>query len=423
MTNLTQRLRAHALASGFTLVGIAPAGPASQAGAFRRWLDRGYHGEMAYLARADAVQQRVDVHHRLPAARSVIVLAVNYAMPTRQSAHLHDPGYGRFASYAWGLDYHDVLKPQLYALDAWLRAQTGRTTRGRVSVDSAPVLERSWAQDAGLGFVGKNTCLIHPRQGSWLFLATLLVPEELDYDAPPRVATGMAPRAPIALREAGAPGDDSGGDEATREPRGPSWRFATGETGGCGGCTRCLAGCPTQAFPAPFVLDARRCISYLTIELRGSIPHELRPAMGNWVFGCDVCQAVCPWNGRQAQVDGQQAAAWFQPDLTRAALPLLDLLALDDATFRDRFRGSPVKRVGRARLVRNACVAAGNWADPQAVPALLNCLHDAAPLVRAHAAWALGRIDSKAARIGLSQAYAAQSDAAVVAELNRALDG
>jgi epoxyqueuosine reductase len=290
-----------------------------------------------------------------------------------------------------------------------------------VSVDSAPVLERSWSQDAGLGFVGKNTCLIHPRQGSWLFLATLLVPEELDYDEPPRVTTGMAPMAPIALQEAGPPGDDSTGDEAARDPRGPSWRFAAGETGGCGGCTRCLAGCPTRAFPAPFVLDARRCISYLTIELRGSIPPELRPAMGNWVFGCDVCQDVCPWNGRQAQFDGQQAAIWFQPDANRAAVPLLDLLALDDATFRSRFRGSPVKRAGRARLVRNACVAAGNWADPQAVPALLHCLHDAAPLVRAHAAWALGRIDSQAARAGLRTAWSTETDEAVLAEVKLAL--
>lgn len=423
MTNLTQRLRTYALASGFTLVGIAPAGPASQAGAFVRWLDRGYHGEMDYLARADAVAQRVDVQHRLPAARSVIVLGVNYAVPTAPPAHLHDPAYGRFASYAWGLDYHDVLKPQLVALDAWLRAETGRTTRGRVSVDAAPVLERSWAQDAGLGFVGKNTCLIHPRQGSWLFLATLLVPEELDYDAPPAVSTGITQGAPLELLDTDVPAGQWVNSGLYRAPRGPTWRFASGETGGCGGCTRCLTACPTQAFPAPYVLDARRCVSYLTIELRGVIPHELRPALGNWVFGCDVCQAVCPWNGHHAQVDGQPATAWFEPDVARAAVPLLDLLALDNAAFRSRFRGSPVKRAGRDRLVRNACVAAGNWADPQAVPALLRCLHDDAALVRAHAAWALGRIDSRAARAGLGAAHAAESDAMVLAELSHALDG
>lgn len=423
MTSLTQRLRAYANTAGFNPVGIVPAGPASQAAAFEQWLDRGYQGEMGYLARADAVQQRIDARHRLPQARSLIVLGVSYAVSAPQPAELHDPAYGRFASYAWGLDYHDVLKPRLYALDTWLRAQTGRVTRGRVSVDSAPVLERSWAQDGGLGFVGKNTCLIHPQQGSWLFLATLLVPEELEYDTPPLATAGMPEAAPIQLRDALRSDDERTGAGEKWTPRGPSWRFASGETGTCGGCTRCLSGCPTQAFAAPYVLDARRCISYLTIELRGIIPRELRPAMGNWVFGCDVCQAVCPWNGRHAQVDGHATAALFRTDPNRAAVSLLDLLTVDAPGFRERFRGSPVKRVGRTRLVRNACVAAGNWADPQVLPALTACLHDAEPLVRAHAAWAMGRIDSRAARQGLQTALAAETDESVQSELALALAG
>ncbi len=417
MTTLTQQLRDQALAAGFSVIGIAPAGPANQGAAFVRWLDRGYHGEMNYLARPDAVQQRLDLHHRLPMARSLIVLAVPYAISLPEPSLLHDPARGRFASYAWGLDYHDVLKPRLYALDTWLRSQTGRSTWGRVSVDSAPVLERAWAQDAGLGFVGKNTCLIHPRQGSWLFLATLLVPEVLDYDAPPAVTSDVPEVAPIPLLEATAP------DAAGRAPRGPSWRFVSGAAAGCGGCTRCLDDCPTQAFVAPYVLDARRCLSYLTIEYRGVIPREMRPAMGNWVFGCDVCQTVCPWNGRHAQVDTGLAQACFQPALDRAAPPLLALLALDEAAFRARFRGSPVRRAGRTRLVRNACVAAGNWADPQAVPALLACLRDDQPLVRAHAAWALGCIDSQPARAGLQAALAVETDETVLGELALALAG
>ncbi len=415
--SLTGQLRSTAKAMGFTLVGIAPAGPTRRGDAYLRWLGHGYHGEMGYLARADAVEQRVDVQRRLPEARSVIVLGVSYALTTPPS-QLRDPAYGRFASYAWGFDYHDILKPQLYALDGWLRAQTGRATRGRVSVDSAPVLERAWAETAGLGFIGKNTCLIHPRGGSWLFLATLLVPEELDYDPPATASTGATP---LPLLEDAAGSDQLAPVGTHRASRGPIWRVATGEAGGCGGCTRCLVACPTQAFTGPYVLDARRCISYLTIELRGSIPHELRPALGNWVFGCDICQDVCPWNGRHAQVDSQRAVAWFQPDLTRAALPLLDLLTLDDAAFRHRFRGSPVKRAGRVQLVRNACVAAGNWADPQAVPALLRCLHDDAPLVRAHAAWALGRIDSRSAHHGLELARTTETDDGVLAELEQTL--
>lgn len=422
MTSLTHRLRDQAHTLGLTLVGIAPAGPTRQGAAYVRWLDRGYHGEMGYLARPDAIDQRLDVRHRLPAARSVIVAGVPYAIPVPEPARLHDPARGRFARYAWGIDYHDVLKPRLFALDAWVRTQTGRTTPGRVSVDSAPVLERSWAQEAGLGFVGKNTCLIHPRQGSWLFLATLLVPEVLEVDEPPVMTTDVTATASIELWETPDSSHEPAGGPAYRSPRGPSYRFRTGETAGCGGCTRCLVDCPTQAFVAPYVLDARRCLSYLTIEYHGVIPRALRPAMGNWVFGCDVCQDVCPWNGRHAVVDTEQAQAWFQPDLDRAAPRLLDLLGLDDDAFRARFRGSPVQRTGRVRLVRNACVAAGNWADPQAVPALLSCLNDTQPLIRAHAAWALGRIDSSQARSGLRAAQVTETDDVVRAELTPVRD-
>ncbi|WP_423222952.1 epoxyqueuosine reductase [Candidatus Amarolinea aalborgensis] len=417
-SSLTQRLKQHAVGLGFDLVGIAPAGPSGQADALRRWLARGYHGDMGYLARLDAVAARVDVHQRLPAARSLIVLGVSHPVWPLQAELALDPARGRIASYAWGEDYHELLKPRLYALDRWLRAQSGRATLGKISVDSAPVLERSWAQQAGLGFIGKNTCLIHPRLGSWLLLATLLAPEELDPDDPPLLATEVAAAAPITLH------DDSplAAGLANQIPRAPSWQFTSSERGGCGGCTRCLADCPTQAFVAPFVLDARRCISYLTIELKGAIPRELRPQLGNWIFGCDVCQTVCPWNGRHRQADAAAAAALFAPRVDDLAPPLLELIELDAAALAARFRRSSLRRVGRRGLLRNVCVALGNWGDPAAAPALARRLADPEPLLRGHAAWALGRIHTPAARQALDRAWLNEADPDTRVEISLALD-
>jgi epoxyqueuosine reductase len=255
-------------------------------------------------------------------------------------------------------------------------------------VDSGPVLERSWAQEAGLGFIGKNTCLITPRLGSWTFLAVLLVPEEVAH---------------ITLHA------NSAGQAAGNERQG-----ASGKLPACGACTRCLDVCPTGAFPAPHILDARRCISYLTIELKGPIPHELRPRLGNWIFGCDLCQEVCPYNRRFAR-PARLAALKGQPEM--AAPRLLDLLALDETAFRQRFRGSPVLRAKRRGLLRNVCVALGNWGDPAAVPSLTDALHDREPLVRGHAAWALGRIASPAARQALRSAETTEPDGYVQAEI------
>ncbi len=253
------------------------------------------------------------------------------------------------------------------------------------------LLERDWAHRAGVGFVGRNACLIVPGLGSWVFLGVLLVPERLEPDPEPLLL-----------------------DEAP-----PRWRFADGAVGTCGRCARCLDVCPTGAFPAPYVVDARRCISYLTIEHRGPIPHELRPHMGNWIFGCDLCQDVCPWNERFAVPTDEPA---FQPRPDQVAPPLLDLLRLDDAAFRARYRKTPLYRARRRGLLRNVCVAIGNWGDPQAVPALAEVLaREPEPLVRGHAAWALGRIGTAGAREALLAAWAREEDGDVREEVERAL--
>jgi epoxyqueuosine reductase len=350
-----ERLIAQAHRLGFDLAGIVPPGPSAGLDRYRAWLEQGYHGEMAYLARPDAVAARGDPARLLPGVRSVVVVGANYYAGSLPPAPGNDPSRGAIARYAWGDDYHDLLVPRLRQLAAWLEAETGKPVAHRAYADTGPLLEREMAARAGLGFVGKNTALIHPRLGSWLFLGALL----LDVEIPP-------------------PGPGSSGGS---EPVAPG--------GACGRCTRCLDACPTGALVAPYLLDARRCLSYLTIELKGAIPAGLRPLLGNRIFGCDVCQEVCPWNRRFARPTGEPA---FQPRPESMASRLLDLMALDDDGFRRRFRGSPVLRAKRRGLLRNVAVALGNWGDRAAVPALSRALADAEPLIREHAAWALGRI-------------------------------
>jgi epoxyqueuosine reductase len=242
---------------------------------------------------------------------------------------------------------------------------------------------------AGLGFIGRNTCLIHPKLGSWLFLAVMLVPEELDPDPSPQPFT--LPTGQLA------------------------WHFSDDQVGTCGQCTRCLQACPTQAFVDAYQLDARRCISYLTIELRGPIPRELRPLMENWIFGCDVCQVVCPWSGSRTRLNPSVT------DLEQWAPPLLKLLALDEGGFRQRFRGTAILRAKRRGLLRNVCVAIGNWGDPAAIPALARALNDPEPLIRGHAAWALGQMRGTLARTYLQEALSRERDPWVIEELQLAL--
>ena len=366
---------------GFDLAGVVPAGRTPTFDRYRAWLDAGHHGEMGYMARPDAVERRADPRRILPGTESIVVVGLNYhtvALPP----HLRDdPSRGVVASYAWGVDYHDVMVLRLEQLAARVEAESGEPVAHRAYVDTGAILERGWSSRAGLGFIGKNTTLIHPRLGSWLFLGELLL---------------AAPVEPSPLPAVPAP------------------------TGTCGRCTRCLVACPTAAFPAPGVLDARRCISYLTIELKGPIPRELRPLMGNRIFGCDICQEVCPWNRRFA-APTTEPAFWPGPDAI--APPLLDLIALDEEGFRERFKGTPILRARRRGLLRNVAVALGNWGHPAAVPALVRALADPEPLVRGHAAWALGQIGTVDARRALAHAAAGESDDWVRAEMHDALSG
>jgi epoxyqueuosine reductase len=370
-------IQAEARRLGFDLVGIAPAEPAASADRYRAWLEKGYHGEMAYLARREAVDRRADPARILPGVRSVVAVAANYHARPLPARLGDDPARGVLSSYAWGSDYHDVLVSRLRQLGAWVEAEIGEPVTWRAYVDTGPVLERELAARAGLGFVGKHTSLIHPGLGSWLFLGELLLTVQL---------------APLA---GGAPG------------------------GTCGRCSRCLEACPTSALVQPYVLDARRCISYLTIELKGPIPRPLRPLMGNRILGCDICQEVCPWNRQFARPTAEPA---FQPGPEGMAPHLLDLIALDEEGFRRRFRGSPVRRAKRRGLLRNVCVALGNWGDPVAVPALARAVQDPEPLIRGHAAWALGRIATEEARQELEQALNVEEDEWVREELRQAVD-
>ena len=370
---LGDRIRDRALQLGFDLVAIGRPEPGSPAmEAYRAWLARGFHGEMGYLSRADAVARRADPAHILPGVQSIVVVALNYHTRPLPPHLRDDASRGVIASYAWGRDYHDLMLPRLEQLAAAVELETGQAADCRPYVDTGPILERALAVRAGLGFLGRNANLIHPCLGSWLFLGEILTVAALP------------------------PGEQEAG-------------------GTCGRCTRCLEACPTAAFPAPHVLDARRCISYLTIELKGPIPRELRPLMGNRIFGCDICQEVCPWNRRFARPTARELAPGS------AAPPLLELLALDEEAFQRRFAGSPVKRAKRRGLLRNVAVALGNWGDPAAVPALSRALADAEPLVRGHAAWALGRFDIPPARQALEHALPAEPDGWVRDEIVAAL--
>ncbi|MEA3334968.1 MAG: tRNA epoxyqueuosine(34) reductase QueG [Chloroflexota bacterium] len=380
---LTAVVRSKAFELGFEVVAVAPVGPSPDFDLFMRWIEDGHAAEMSYLPGRAA--ERADPRHLLPEARSIVVLGANYFSGNLPSELRNDRSRGLIASYAWSADYHDTLKRRLFDLDTALREASGRTDMGRACVDTSPILERSWASRAGLGFGGKNTCLIVPGAGSWFFLAELLVPEKLAY-----------------------------GSWTASEPV----PVSHSHEGTCGQCTRCLNICPTGAFPEPFILDSRRCISYLTIENREAIPLELRPLLANWVFGCDLCQTICPWNRRYATRRQLPRTG----ELAEVAAPkLLDLLALDEKGFRQRFRKSPIKRAKRRGLLRNVCVALGNWADPAAIPGLSQAMEDSESLIRSHAAWALGKIGTAHARLLLQSCLEKEHDPEVLLEITAAL--
>lgn len=374
--SLTARICDRARELGFDLVGVAPVNPIPYLNAYRSWITQGYHGEMGYMARPDRVERRENPDRIVPGVCSVICVGLNYYSVPLPAHFERYPSCGLISNYAWGMDYHDLMMPRLERLATFIGAEMGRQVTHRAYVDTGPVLERAYAALAGLGFVGKNTCLIHPRIGSWLFLGEILVDVELD---PTTKQTHTS----------------------------------------CGTCRRCLDACPTGALVAPYVLDARRCISYLTIELKGPISYELRPLMGNWIYGCDVCQVVCPWQ-RFAQPTRERS--FRAGGVERTAPRLLDLVEMGEEAFQKRYKGSPIFRIGRQRLLRNAAVALGNWGDDQAVPALVRALTDVEPLARGHAAWALGCIGGQVARDALENGLQSERDSYVQREIQMAMN-
>ncbi len=365
---LTLELRSAAQRLGFGLCGIAPAVTPNGVSRFHQWLAAGYAGEMHYLA--DRSEAYADPGQVLPGARSIVVLGMDYRTAAPQATV---PGQGRVSRYAWGDDYHDLIRARLHALADFLRAAAPKG-QARGVVDTAPLLEREFAQLAGLGWIGKNTLLLNKGRGSWFFLAALLTDLELAYDAPH-------------------------------------------DADHCGTCTACLEACPTAAFVAPGVLDARRCISYLTIELRDPIPRELRPGMGEWLFGCDVCQDVCPWN-RHAPESSEPA---FAPRAGQNPVELAELFWLDEPEFRRRFRGTPLWRPKRRGLLRNAAIVLGNQRAKSALPALAHGLSDDEPLVRGACAWALGQLGDAKADALLQTAATQEQDAEVLAEIEASI--
>jgi epoxyqueuosine reductase len=358
------RIKASAHALGFDAVGIAAAGPLEAREHYAAWLGAGMHGEMRYLATARHRERRADPALVLPGIQSVVCVALCHE-PARDAAR--DLRVGRIARYAAGEDYHRVMRDKLRSLQREIEESLPGATALWYS-DTGAILERGWAERAGLGWVGKHTGLLSPRIGSWFLLGEVLV------DRP------LPPDPPLAKDH-------------------------------CGTCTRCISACPTGAIVAPRTVDARLCISYLTIELRGAIPRELRPLVGDWVFGCDVCQEVCPWNrfapaASEARLHARSLAGWS----------LERFLDLDADGFEALFEGSPIRRARREGFLRNVCVALGNRAEPAAAPALTRALaRDVHALVRAHAAWALGEIlnaAGSAALGGLEEARAALERAA-----------
>lgn len=333
---------------GFCTVGIARADAAPRAGErLDQWLRSGMHGDMIWME--ETAERRRSPESLWPEVRSIIALGMSYAPavdPTGLAAH---PDRGRISVYAQGADYHDVVKKALKALARWMIDAAGEESSLKVFVDTAPVMEKPLAEAAGLGWQGKHTNLVSRTEGNWLFLGAIYTTLELEPDI----------------------------GHATR----------------CGSCSRCLQACPTDAFPAPFQLDARRCISYLTIEHKGPIPTEFRERIGNRIYGCDDCLAACPWNRFAATARANMA---FRPRAELVAPELEDLLQLDDPGFRRVFAGSPIKRIGRNRMVRNAAIAAGNSGLSRLIPPLRRLVEDADPVVAEAARWALDRLERPA---------------------------
>jgi epoxyqueuosine reductase len=357
-------IAAAARAAGFPLVGCTPIGPLPDAAFVERWLAEGRAGEMRYLERR--AERRLDPRRQFAWARSLVCVGFPYRPPAQPPLDWRAELRGRIAAYAVGPDYHRHVRARLDRL-ADVLASLFPGTRYLSYVDTGAIVEREWARRAGIGWIAKNTLVLHRHAGSYFFLGELVT--DLEVDAVP------------------LPRDH------------------------CGTCVRCVAACPTGALENGYTMEPRRCIAYLTIEHRSAIPRDLRPLVDNWVFGCDVCQEVCPWN---ADAHDDAAAAWLAPSLP-------ELVGLDQAAFDARYRGTALSRVGRRGLVRNAAVALGNTGNPAAVRPLTGALADPDPLVRAHAAWALGRLGTPGARAALDRARRREPSAEARTEMDAAL--
>jgi epoxyqueuosine reductase len=326
---------------GFVLAGFTTPEPPPHYSTFEHWLAQGRHGTMDYLATERSRLRRADPREIMPECKSILVLATPYSPPSLEGRS----DEGKVASYAWGTDYHDVLPERMKKLVEFIEEQVGEAVKNRWYTDTGPLLERDLAQRAGIGWIGKNTCLIHPKRGSYFLLSEILLDLELEPDPP----------------------------------------FVTDH---CGTCTRCIDACPTDCILPDRTIDATRCISYLTIELKEDIPGDLRDKTGSWVFGCDICQMVCPWN--RFSEEGDPAFGHNSP-----AHSLAEELSISVQEFNQRFKGTPVKRAKRRGYRRNVAVALGNAGDMHALPVLQNALHDEDSLVQEHAQWAIEKIHQR----------------------------
>ena len=353
--HLKQSIKDKARQLGFFLAGVTLPEPPPHYSTFENWLAQGYHGAMDYLANERSRARRADPLEILPECKSVLVLATPYLPPSPFRRGVGGDVEVRIASYAQGADYHDVLPARMQELVQFIEEQVGGPVKNRYYTDTGPILERDLAQRAGIGWIGKNTCLINPRKGSYFFISEILLDLDLEPDPP----------------------------------------FVTDH---CGTCTRCIQACPTDCILPNRTLDATRCISYLTIELKDDIPVELRDKMGNWIFGCDICQMVCPWNRFAAEGD----SAFNNPSsvLRTPLQTLTEELSLTSQAFNQRFKGTPIKRTKRRGYLRNIAVALGNTGDMHHLPVLQNASNDDEPMIREHAKWAINKISS--AQSGLS---------------------
>jgi epoxyqueuosine reductase len=348
---LKQAIKEKARQLGFILAGVTIPGPPPHYSTFEKWLAQGHHGTMGYLATERSRARRADPRQILPECKSILVLATPYSPPLPTGAPYGDDKgttvreKPRIASYARGEDYHDVLPARMQELVRFIEEQVGAPVGNHYYTDTGPILERDLAQRAGIGWIGRNTCLIHPKQGSYFFLSEILLDLELEPDPP----------------------------------------FTTDH---CGTCTRCITACPTQCILPDRTLDATKCISYLTIELKDAIPVELREKVGDWTFGCDICQMICPWNRFAPPAD----PAFKDTHPPRA---LTEELTLTPRAFNQRFKRSPLKRAKRRGYLRNVAVALGNTADMHALPVLQRALNDEEPMVREHTGWAIDQINKK----------------------------